>query len=198
MKVIGITGGIGSGKSLVTTIMREKYQAMVLDTDGIAKKQMEPGGVSYPEVVEFFGTEILNQDGTIDRHKLALIVFDDREKLLKLNGITHPKVLEEVKEEIERHRCLKDVPYLLIETALMIESGYDYVCDEVWYVYAPEEMRRKWLKESRSYSEEKIASIFEKQSKAEAFRKRFPKVIENVGDISLLEQQVEKLIKDKL
>ena len=198
MKVIGITGGIGSGKSLVTGIMKEKYHALILDTDGIAKKQMEPGGVSYPEVIEFFGPEILNQEGAIDRHKLSMIVFEDKDKRLKLNEITHPKVLVEVKEEIERHRYLDDVSYLMIETALMIESGYNYVCDEVWYVYAPEEIRKEWLKKSRSYSEEKIASIFENQSKAEAFRNRFPKVIENVGDIGMLERQVDELMRDKV
>jgi dephospho-CoA kinase len=163
MKVIGITGGIGSGKSLVTRIMKERYGALVLDTDGIAKKQMEPGGVSYQEVVEFFGSNILTEDGTIDRRKLSVIVFDDKDKLLRLNEITHPKVLLEVKQEIALHRSLEDVPYLIIETALMIESGYDFVCDEVWYVYAPEEKRKEWLKLERNYSQEKIDSIFENQ-----------------------------------
>jgi dephospho-CoA kinase len=194
MKVIGITGGIGSGKSLVTKIMEEKYGALVLNTDGIAREQMDPGGVSYREVVAFFGQGILAEDGTIDRHKLSLIVFEDREKLNKLNAITHPKVLVEVRKEIDRHRKLADIPYLIIETALMIESGYDFVCDEVWYVYAPEERRREWLKISRSYTDEKIDSIFGNQSKEEAFRQKFPKAIENIGNIEFLEQQVEKLL----
>jgi dephospho-CoA kinase len=197
MKVIGITGGIGSGKSLVTRILREKYGALVLDTDGIAKRQMEPGGVSYQEVVDYFGAEILSEDRTINRQRLSKIVFDDKSKLKKLNEITHPKVLVEVKQEIELHQKLRDTPYLLIETALMIESGYDYVCDEVWYVYAPEEQRRAWLQSERSYSKEKIDAIFASQSKEEAFRRKFPKVIENVGDIELLEKQIEHLLKDE-
>lgn len=194
MKVIGITGGIGSGKSLVTKIMEEKHGALVLNTDRIAKEQMDPGGVSYGEVVASFGSGILAEDGRIDRHKLSQIVFVDREKLKKLNAITHPKVLVEVRKEIDRHRMLADVPYLIIETALMIESGYDFVCDEVWYVYASEERRREWLKASRSYTDEKINAIFGNQSKEEAFRQKFPKVIENVGDVEFLEQQVQKLL----
>lgn len=196
MKVIGITGGIGSGKSLVTRIMEEKHGALVLNTDGIAKEQMDPGGVSYQEVVEYFGQDILSGDGSIDRHKLSLIVFEDREKLNKLNAMTHPKVLVEVRKEIDRHRTLADIPYLIIETALMIESGYDFVCDEVWYVYASEERRRNWLKANRSYTDEKIDSVFENQSKEEAFRKKFPKVIENTGDVDFLEQQVDKLLSE--
>ncbi len=194
MKVIGITGGIGSGKSLVTKIMEEKYGALVLNTDGIAKEQMDSGGVSYQEVVDYFGKGILAEDGSIDRHKLSVIVFEDKEKLKKLNAITHPKVLVEVRKEIDRHRSLADIPYLIIETALMIESGYDFVCDEVWYVYASEERRRDWLKASRSYTDEKIDSIFASQSKADAFLKKFPRVIENIGSVETLEEQVEKLL----
>ncbi len=196
MKVIGITGGIGSGKSLVTRIMEEKYGALILNTDKIAREQMEPGGVSYQEVVGFFGPVILNKDGTIDRRMLSMIVFEDRDKLNKLNEITHPKVLVEVRKEIDRHRKLADVPYLVIETALMIESGYDFICDEVWYVYASEERRRDWLKASRSYSDEKIDSIFRGQSKENAFREKFPKVIENIGDVEFLGQQVRKLLSE--
>jgi dephospho-CoA kinase len=194
MKVIGITGGIGSGKSLVTRIMEEQQGALVLNTDQIAKEQMDPGGVSYQEVVAFFGPDILAEDGTIDRHKLSLIVFENREKLNKLNAITHPKVLVEVRKEIDRHRMLADIPYLIIETALMLESGYDFVCDEVWYVYAPEEDRRRRLKEERNMTDEKIDSIFESQSKDEAFRRKFSKVIENTGDIENLKRQAERLL----
>lgn len=194
MKVIGITGGIGSGKSLVAKILKEKYNAIVLDTDGIAREQMEPDGICYPEVVEYFGSEILSEDGTIDRKKLAVIVFDDPDKLQKLNELTHPKVLVAVNEVIKTLREKKTVPYIIVETALMIESGYDHICDEVWYVFTPEEERRKRLKLDRDYSDDKINSIFERQSKAEAFRSKFPKVIENVGDITMLEKQVEKLL----
>lgn len=195
MKVIGITGGIGSGKSLVAKIVKEKYNANVLDTDGIAREQMEPGGICYHEVVDYFGKEILSEDGTIDRKKLAAIVFEDKDKLQKLNALTHPKVLLAVQEVISSLKEKGTVPYIIVETALMIESGYDHICDEVWYIYTPEEERRKRLKSERNYSDEKINSIFEKQSKADAFRAKFTKVIENVGDIKMLEQQVEKLLE---
>ena len=196
MKVIGITGGIGSGKSLVANLLRDKYGAHILDTDRIAKTQMEPKGASYQTVVDYFGKEILSVSGLIDRSKLAAIVFNDKNKLLKLNELTHPKVLLAVREEIQTMRDEKTAPYLVVETALMIESGYDFICDEVWFVHTPEEERKNRLKMERNYSDEKINSIFESQSKADAFRNRFHKVIENVGDIGKLDQQVELLLKE--
>lgn len=198
MKVIGITGGIGSGKSLVARILKEKYGAYILDTDGIAKKQMEPGGICYQEVVDYFGEDILAKDRRIDRKKLAAIVFEDKKKRLKLNEISHPKVLETVKEEIGFIREKRTNPYLVVETALMIESGYDFICDEVWYVHTPEEIRRNRLKMERNYSDEKIDAIFESQSKAEAFREKFTVVIENIGDTEFLEEQVDKILSDRL
>jgi dephospho-CoA kinase len=194
MKVIGLTGGIGSGKSLVANILKEKYNAYLLDSDSIAKKQMEPGGASYLAVVDYFGEEIVAEDGTIDRTKLSKIIFEDKHKRLKVNELTHPKVLEEVQQEIQATRDQGKFRYLVVETALMIEAGYDFICDEVWYVYAPEEDRRSRLKHERNYTDEKINSIFANQSKEEAFRSRFSKVIENIGDIHLLEQQVEQLL----
>ncbi|CRZ33805.1 dephospho-CoA kinase [Herbinix hemicellulosilytica] len=194
MKVIGITGGIGSGKSLVADIMIKKYNAHFINTDKIAYEQMLPGGVSYKGVVDYFGKEILNKDGTIDRGRLAEIVFNDREKLLKLNSLTHPNVLIEVKNEIEKKRAEKNVPYCIIETALMIESGYDSVCDEVWYVHCPADIRRQRLKNSRGYSDEKIDSIFASQSKEEDFFGKFNKVIYNDGKNEDLEKQIEDLL----
>jgi len=191
MKVIGITGGIGSGKSLVTKLLKDKYGAYICDTDRIAKEQMEVGGESYQGVVDYFGRAILAQDESIDRSKLAKIIFEDKEKRLKLNELTHSNVLRAVREEIITYRLMGTIPYLVIETALMIESGYDYICDEVWYVYTPEAERRKRLKKERGYSDEKINAIFESQSKVEQFRGKFPIVIENIGGIAILEEQVE-------
>lgn len=194
MKVIGLTGGIGSGKSLVAKILEEKYQAYLLNTDKIAKTQMEPGGASYQAVVEYFGPGILSEDGTINRSKLAAIIFEDKEKRLKINELTHPRVLEEVLAEIARVKEQNLAPYVVVETALMIEAGYDFICDEVWYVHAPEDMRRERLKSERNYSDEKIDIIFSNQSKEDDFRARFPKTIENIGDISFVEAQIDKLL----
>lgn len=194
MKVIGITGGIGSGKSLVAKILMDKYGAYFINTDRIAKEQMDVGGISYAGVVDYFGHSILAVDGSIDRKKLSEIVFQDKEKLQKLNDLTHPHVLDAVQEELTALRSGGEVDYAIIETALMIEAGFDFICDEVWYVYTPEDIRRERLRKERNYSDQKIDAIFKSQSREEEFRKRFPKVIENIGDIHNIEKQVEALL----
>lgn len=195
MKVIGLTGGIGSGKSVVAGILKTEYDAYILDTDSIAKQQMEPGGESYNLVVDYFGNEILSPDGTINRQKLAAIIFEDKNKRLKINELTHPIVLKAVEREIENKRMDGKTKYLVVETALMIEAGYDYICDEVWYVYAPVQLRRSRLKESRGYSDDKIDAIMANQSKEEDFFARFGKVVENTGDMEHLKSQVDSLIR---
>lgn len=194
MKVIGITGGIGSGKSLVADIMKEKYNAYIVNTDRIAKEQMEPGGISYTGVIEYFGTKILKEDGSIDRSKLSQLVFQDKDKLQMINRLTHPNVLLAVEEEKEAVRSAGVHPYFIIETALMIESGYASVCDEVWYVQASEEARRNRLKADRGYTDEKIDSIFHSQSKDEDFLRHFRIVITNNGNIADLEAQIDKIL----
>ncbi|MBB2182490.1 dephospho-CoA kinase [Lachnospiraceae bacterium MD1] len=196
MKVIGITGGIGSGKSLVADILKKKYNAYIVNTDAIAKKQMEPGGASYQGVIDYFGQDIVAEDKSIDRQKLSAIVFDNKEKLKKLNELTHPQVLKAVLEEVNTLREVGNIPYIVIETALMIEAGYDYFCDEVWYVYSPEEERRKRLKRDRDYSDEKMDAIFKSQSKDAAFRERYSIIIENTGDVDELEVQIQRLLLD--
>ena len=196
MRVIGITGGIGSGKSLVGDIMIKKYKAYLVNSDRIAKEQMMPGGSSYEGVVKYFGKEILLEDETIDKSKLSQIVFNDKEKLRVLNSLTHPNVLKEIQNVIAQKRESKDLPYCIIETALMIESGYDFICDEVWYVHSSRELRRSRLKQYRSYSDDKIDAIFESQSKDEDFLKEYRRVIYNDGDLCKLEYQIDNLLID--
>jgi dephospho-CoA kinase len=195
MKVIGITGGIGSGKSLVADIMIKKYKAYQINSDRIAREQMMPGGISYNGVVEYFGRDILMEDGTIDKGRLSKIVFNDKDKLLKLNSLTHPNVLIEVQRIIAEKRERGNTPYCIIETALMIEAGYDFICDEVWYVHSPHNIRRERLKQYRNYTDEKIDAIFKSQSKEEDFFKAYKKVIYNDGDVSKLESQIDILLK---
>jgi dephospho-CoA kinase len=195
VKTIGITGGIGSGKSLVADIMIKKHKAYLINTDRIAKEQMMPGGISYRGVVQYFGQDILDGEGVIDKDKLSKIVFSDKEKLLMLNSLTHPNVLHEVQREIAIKKESKAVPYCIIETALMIESGYDFLCDEVWYVHSSQETRRQRLKKHRGYTDEKIDAIFDSQSKEEDFFKNFTCVIYNNGDIDHLEQEIDKLLR---
>ncbi len=203
-QIIGVTGGVGCGKSTVLKVMEQRFHCLVLSTDDISRRQMEPGERVYQRVVEAFGDGILRRDGTVDRARLAAEVFSDTKKLAQLNSLTHPAVTEEVLEIVERERARaaqgKAGAYdaVLIETALLIEGGYDAFCDQVWYVYAPEEQRRARLKASRGYTDEKIDDLFARQQTEETYRAVATAVIDNSDGKSEenLIIQLEKLLNE--
>ncbi|MBB5263807.1 dephospho-CoA kinase [Catenibacillus scindens] len=189
-KVIGIIGGAGSGKTVVLKIMEEKFGARVIIADEVARKLSMPGGESYEKIVAFFGRGILMDDGTIDRGKLAAIVFNHRELLDKLNGIVHPDVRAAIEKEIKD--CQGVSPLVVLEAALLVECGYRDICDEFWYVHSDEAVRRKRMKETRGYSDEKIDSILRNQLSEKEFLENSDRVLENNSDIENLEKEIEK------
>ena len=123
---------------------------------------MARGGNCYAAIVELFGREILGEEGEIDRKKMGSRVFQDRELLKKLNAIVHPAVKAYIREAADRARTRGD-KFLFLEAALLIEEKYDEICDELWYVYAGEAVRRERLKKSRGYSDEKIDGMLASQ-----------------------------------
>lgn len=180
MKVIGITGGIGAGKSEILNFLQKNYHARVIQTDLVSHYLQEPGNACYYGIVEHFGSMVLNGDMTINRQKLGALVRADFKEWEQLNKIVHPEVKRFVVAEIEKAR--KDgLDYLFVEAALLIEDHYDLICDELWYIYTKEEIRRKRLKENRGYSEEKIEQIFDRQLKDKEFRAACRVVIDNNG-----------------
>lgn len=191
MKIVGITGGVGSGKSRVLSFIEEAYKAVICQADHVAWKLQEPGEKSYCEIVAHFGLEILNDDKTINRKKLGQIVFGDEKELLILNQITHPAVKEYIKEQIECEKE-KGTTLFVLEAALLLEDHYDEICDELWYIYTCEEIRRKRLKESRQYSDEKINAIMASQLSEEYFREHCQIVIDNSGNFEDTCIQIKK------
>ncbi len=182
MKVIGLTGGIGSGKSFVAKIASYFFPVLHINTDEMARQQMMKGQISYNRVVEEFSKysdELLREDGEINRPVLAKIVFNDAGLLNKLNSITHPAVIDGIKEIIREESGYGEYEAVMIESALVFESGIDKICDEVWFVHAPVSTRIRRLKETRGYSDEKISSVLDDQLAEEEFIKRSDRVIEN-------------------
>ena len=195
MKIIGITGGVGSGKSRVLSFLEEKYNAIICQADHVAWKLQEPGQRSYLEIVEYFGKTILNDDQTINRGALGQIVFNDVAKLQKLNEITHPAVKDYIKEQILIEKE-KGSELFIIEAALLLEDHYEKICDEIWYIFAREEVRRERLKESRNYTDEKIDSMIAKQQTESYFRKHCQLTIDNSGNFEDTCIQIEKAMKN--
>lgn len=195
---IGVTGGVGSGKSTVLQYMESEYGALILRTDDLAREMMEPGGACYEEVLELFGRDVLQEDGTFDRAGIAARVFDDPELLERLNSITHPAVIRQITETVEKAE-LQGIKIICLESALFLdEQGRkkgNESYDELWYVYADEAVRRERLKASRGYSEEKISAIIANQVSEEMLRKNCDAVIDNSGEFSLTEKQIDRLLE---
>lgn len=194
MKVIGITGGVGSGKSRVLSYIEAQYDAVICQADHVAWGLQEPGQTCYLEIVKAFGTEILDEDKTINRGKLGQIVFGDSEKLILLNQIMHPAVKRHIINWIASERK-KKTAYFFLEAALLLEEHYSQICDELWYIYADEDVRRIRLKESRQYSDERITAIMNAQLPETTFREHCQFVIDNSGDFGHTCYQIEERMK---
>lgn len=195
MKVIGITGGIGSGKSFVCEILRRDFKAFLINMDQIAHSFMESGGISYELIVKHFGKHILDQDGQIDRKKLGEIVYKDEEELKYLNSFTHPYVLSYVKDLISEKTLQQEV-LICVESALPVEGKLEEICDEVWFVQAPYAIRRERLMNNRDYSKEKIDSIFSKQIAEDKYKAISSKVIYNETSKEELIKQIDSLLRE--
>jgi len=176
--ILGITGGVGCGKSAVLDMLEKEYGAYVIQADIVAHELMTPGQASYQAIVEHFGQVILAEDGSIDRKALGAIVFSDEEKLTLLNSLTHPAVKEEIRRRISERRC-----FIVIEAALLLEDHYDEICDEIWYIYADKEVRFERLAASRGYTREKSQSMMDNQMSEEELRRRCQAVIDNSGTL---------------
>ncbi len=190
--ILGITGGIGTGKSTVLKILQEQYHFIVFEADTIAHELMLPGKTIYNSIVEFFGKDILAADGTIDRIKFGAIVFSDPEKLETLNKMVHPAVIEEIKQRIEQQQKQNPETDFVIEAALLIESGCYEICNRLWYIHSDVKIRRERLRKYRGYTNEKIEHVIANQLKKEDFLKYADDVIDNSFSIEETAAQIEK------
>lgn len=189
MKIIGITGGIGSGKTAVLKIMEQDYGAFIMEADALAHRLMEPGQKSYRDIVEHFGREILGADGQIDRSRLSTIVFGDQKELEVLNSITHPNVKQAILESIEQQRTNGCELYVL-EAALLIQDGYLDICDEMWFVYADLDKRIERLCSYRNFTEEKASKVIASQEPDSYYEQNCTKKIDNSGNLEKLKEQL--------
>ncbi len=196
MKILGITGGVGSGKSRVLYELKEKYGAFVVEADKLAHELMLPGQCIYNKIIEVFGDEIISKDEPylIDRVILGNIVFNDKEKLEQLNSITHPLVKAKIIELISKHKNEDNTKLFVIEAALLIECGYKDICDEIWYIWVDKEERIKRLMESRGYTKEKCLSIFENQRDDDYYKTYANFTINNQNSFEDTAKQLKDLL----
>lgn len=195
MKVIGITGGVGAGKSTVLSYMQKKWDAYVIEADKVGHLVMEPGERCYAPVIALFGEQIIKSDKTIDRKAVSDVVFSNEEMLRKLNEIIHPAVKSYILEEIEKQR-LENRKIFIVEAALLLEDHYEVFCDEVWYIHTDRKIRIERLMENRGYSREKSENIIANQAPEDFFRAHADYIVENNGDLGKTYQQIEEGVRN--
>lgn len=195
MKIIGLTGGVGSGKTQILEYLNNKYGATICQTDEIGKKLQKKGTKCFDEIVAHFGEDILDDKGELDRERLANIVFQNAEQLSVLNEIVHPAVKEEVRRIIGKEER-RNTNLLIVESALLIEAHYEEICDELWYVYVRPDVRKKRLIYSRGYDPGKIDSIIAAQPHKETYMKHCDRVIDNNGVFAETQIQLDRIVAD--
>ncbi len=194
MKIIGVTGGVGAGKSRVLGYIQEKYNCRIIYADQVANDLKLKGGSCYEPLIELLGTDVVGDDGEIDKNKMASKIFSNEKLLKNVNEVLHPATKNYIIEVINNERSSGVLDFLFIEAALLIECGYDKIVDELWYIYADKEVRRQRLKESRGYSDEKIDNIFKNQLSEDKFRSHCKVVIDNSGTLEDTCKQIDRAL----
>ena len=217
MLILGLTGGIGCGKTAVLTILQAEYDAYIIEADCLAHELMEPGKTVYQGIVDAFGMEVLmdtdidisapaegnavtdNGQSTvnrsIDRKKLGDIVFHDKDKLALLNSISHPLVKEEIVRRIEEQ---KDVgkKLFVIEAALLIQDGYKSICDKMCYVYADLDVRISRLCKYRGFTQERAQAVIDSQESEAFYLEACDYKIDNSGSLENTKKDLKHILDE--
>lgn len=195
MKFIGITGGVGAGKTEVLNYIRKHYKCEIYLADRVAELLQEPGTECFKALVELLGEGIKTPEGRLDRKQMAAKMFADPKLLKQVNGIVHPAVKDFLLERLEEARASGETELFFVEAALLIEAGYRALVDELWYIYADETVRRLRLEQERGYSPEKTAQIMASQLQEEKFRENCDFVIDNSGSLTESYKQIDRKLE---
>lgn len=179
MRVLGVTGGTGCGKSVVCRILKEQG-GKIIDADKITRKLQEPGEVVYDEIRDFFGSEIILPEGGIDRKKLGAIVFSDISKRRALNDIVHSRVSQEIKRRIVKYEEEGNIPFVVLDVPIPIEEGFFDTANCIWAVVANNDLRVARLV--------KRMGITEKEAEARISAQMTNREYEDIADVTILNE----------
>jgi len=191
MLVIGLTGGIGTGKSKIARLL-QSLGAVVINADQVGHEAYAPDSESWHEVVNTFGKDILQPSGEIDRRALGAIVFADPQQLAMLNGIMHPRMARMVADRIQVLRE-EGVQVVVVEAALLFEAGWDTLVDEVWVAESPVETVIERLQARSGMDEKEVRKRIDSQMGRSERLERADLVVDNSGDVDTLETTVKEL-----
>ena len=190
MMVLGLTGGVGAGKSRILELFSHDYGAQVIQADLVARKLEDPGQPGLTGLVSLFGTGILQKDGTLDRKGFADRIFGNPEALKRVNALIHPLTWNEIKRQIRE----SSAELIVVEAALFDERSRE-VCQYLLYVDTQDEIRIQRLMENRGYSREKCLDIMKNQADRNDFLKLADFVIYNSGSLEESRLQIRRILK---
>lgn len=190
--IIGVTGGTGSGKSTVTKILRH-LGAKVINTDKVAREVTRKGQKALGEIVEYFGSGILNERGELDRKSLGEIVFGNKEKLEVLNNITHKYIIAKIEKRIHNIESRDKYAVIVIDAPIPVERGFIDVVDVVWSVVADRQIKIKRIMERDALTVEEAEKRINSQLSDEEYVKIADEVLVNNGSLKELEEKTVKL-----
>lgn len=195
MKIIGLTGGIASGKSTVSAILKD-LGAHIIDADQIAREVVAPGTQALAEILEAFGSDVLADNGALKRSELSRIVFNDGESLEKLNQITHPRIIAAIEDHI--HKGLGKEEVVILDAALLIELNLRFLVDEIWLVCVDPKVQIERVVQRESMSIIDAEKIIRFQMPLDEKRKAADICIDNNGTLESLKEQVIKLWNEQV
>jgi len=197
IKIIGLTGGIATGKSTVTAILREKGFP-VIDADKIARDVVRIGEIAYNDIIKEFGKGVLLDNRDINRGKLGEIIFNNLEARKRLNSIVHPRVTDKIKEEIRLYSndnkvIFLDIPLLIEEKEKLEAEGLRF--NAIWVVYVTRDIQIRRLINRDKLRIDEAKSRIKSQMDIDEKRKLADIIIDNTGDIAKLEEKINELLK---
>jgi len=207
MLTIGLTGGIGAGKSTVTKYIASKG-FKIIDADAIARELVLPGSDTLTALVDRFGPDILESDGTLNRKRLAGIVFSDQNRKRELDEIMHGKILEIIRFRIDQYKCMEPVVnsegerndtsthVVFIDAALLFETGLDAFADEIWIVDADDETRIRRIIERDAINREDVVKRIASQMPRQDKLARADRILDNSGSLNDLYRQIDGLLEE--
>lgn len=193
MRVIGLTGGIGTGKSTASEYLR-KQGFSIIDADRISREIVEPGTLLLKELEKNFGSGIIKDDGTLERKALAAIVFSDKEKKSRLDGLMHGHILDEIERKISESQS-GEGRGIIVDAPLLFETGLEKKCDQVWLITADEKLRILRVCERDGMDPEEVRARIQNQMADEEKKERAHRIVDNSGSKEALLAQLAELIE---
>ncbi|MGI6225540.1 MAG: dephospho-CoA kinase [Peptococcales bacterium] len=192
MLIVGLTGGIASGKSTISDYLKE-MGAVIIDADLLARQVVEPGEKAWWKIKEYFGNQVINADDSLNRKKLAEIVFADLEKRNVLNEIIHPEVIAKTKEMINNYKKEGQAPLVVVDAPLLIEAGMENIVDEIWVIAVEEQVQLARVMRRDQVTREKALQRLKAQMPTAEKLKYAHRVIDNNHGLEHTLKQVKEI-----